>query len=166
MAFKNDVADDMAPVGHLVWPVGPPVCPRLASRLAANHCKTIAEPLQNRCKTKRGQTGGQRGPLVWLRLAPRLATNYCKTLAKAVQTQLGASRGARRGQMGAPTGAKWGARWARWARRGARRGPYGGPDGAIRGGGRKDYLLLKEKMTCSVYVSCKSSLASDVSDVG
>jgi hypothetical protein len=46
-----------------------------------------------------------------------------------------------------------------------------GPDGARRsarrarrGGGRKDYLLLKEKMTCSVYVSYKSSSASDVSD--
>jgi hypothetical protein len=31
---------------------------------------------------------------------------------------------------------------------------------------RKDYLLLKEKMTCSVYVSYKSSSASDVSDAG
>jgi hypothetical protein len=43
------------------------------------------------------------------------------------------------------------------------------PDGARRsrrGGGRKDYLLLKEKMTCSVYMSCKSSSASDVSDAG
>jgi hypothetical protein len=39
-----------------------------------------------------------------------------------------------------------------------------GPDRARRGGGRKDYLLLKEKMTCSVYVSCKSSSASNVSD--
>jgi hypothetical protein len=42
----------------------------------------------------------------------------------------------------------------------------GGPDGAKRDGGRKDYLLLKEKMTCSIYVSCKSSLASDESDAG
>jgi hypothetical protein len=39
-------------------------------------------------------------------------------------------------------------------------------DGARRGGGRKDYLLLKEKLTCSVYVSYKSSSASDVSDAG
>jgi hypothetical protein len=46
-------------------------------------------------------------------------------------------------------------------------GPDGGldrgPDGARQGGGRKDYLLLKEKMTCSVYMSCKSSSASDMS---
>jgi hypothetical protein len=41
-----------------------------------------------------------------------------------------------------------------------------GPDGARRGGGRKDYLLLKEKMTCSIYVSCKSLSAFDVSDTG
>jgi hypothetical protein len=34
------------------------------------------------------------------------------------------------------------------------------------GGGRKDYLLLKEKTTHSVYVSCKSSSASEVSDAG
>jgi hypothetical protein len=50
----------------------------------------------------------------------------------------------------------------------------GGPDGAKRGQTKldrarrrarwKDYLLLKEKMTCSVYVSYKSSSASDVSD--
>jgi hypothetical protein len=71
------------------------------------------------------------------------------------------------------------------ARRDARRGPDGVPDrvpdggqtgpdgvpnggqtGARRGGGRKDYLLLKEKMTCSIYVSCKSWSASDVSDAG
>jgi hypothetical protein len=57
-------------------------------------------------------------------------------------------------------------------------GPDGVPEGwpggvsrrsarrARRDGGQKDYLLLKEKMTCSVYVSCKSSLASDVSDAG
>jgi hypothetical protein len=38
------------------------------------------------------------------------------------------------------------------------------PNGARRGGGRKDYLLLKEKMTCFIYVSCKSSSASDVFD--
>jgi hypothetical protein len=43
-------------------------------------------------------------------------------------------------------------------------GPDGGLDGARRGGGRKDYLLLKEKMTCSVYVSYKSLSAFDVSD--
>jgi hypothetical protein len=53
---------------------------------------------------------------------------------------------------GGHTGAGWGARW--------------GPNGARRGGGRKDYLLLKEKLTCSVYVSYKSSSASDVSDAG
>jgi hypothetical protein len=35
---------------------------------------------------------------------------------------------------------------------GAGRGARRGPDGAKRGGGRKDYLLLKEKLTCSVYV--------------
>jgi hypothetical protein len=46
------------------------------------------------------------------------------------------------------------------------KGPDGGPNGARHDGGRKDYLLLKEKMTCSVCVSCKSSLASDVSDAG
>jgi hypothetical protein len=49
------------------------------------------------------------------------------------------------GRMGGPTGARWGAK---------------------RGCGRKDYLLLKEKTTCFVYVSCKSSLASDLSDTG
>jgi hypothetical protein len=40
----------------------------------------------------------------------------------------------------------------------------GGLVGARRGGGRKDYLLLNEKMICFVYVSCKSSSAFDVSD--
>jgi hypothetical protein len=59
--------------------------------------------------------------------------------------------GARRGLEGVPDGVPDGARWS------TRR--------AKQGGGRKDYLLLKEKMTCSVYVSCKSS-ASDVSDAG
>jgi hypothetical protein len=98
------------------------------------------------------------------------------------------------GQTGCPTGpdgvpngvARWG--WPDGgpdgAERGARRGLEGVldgvpdgvkrvPDGARRsaqrakqGGGWKDYLLLKEKMTCSVYVSCKSSSASDVSDFG
>jgi hypothetical protein len=57
-----------------------------------------------------------------------------------------------RGQTGCLTGCQMG------ARQGAQR--------ARRGGGRKDYLLLKEKTTCSVYVSCKSSSASDVSDAG
>jgi hypothetical protein len=64
------------------------------------------------------------------------------------------------------------------ARRNARRGLVGvsdkdpmgarrGQTGARRGGGRKDdYLLLKEKMTCYVYVSCKSLSASDVFDAG
>jgi hypothetical protein len=61
----------------------------------------------------------------------------------------GARRRARRkGRQGCPTGARR------------------GPDGVRRGGGQKDYLLLKEKLTCSVYVSCKSLSASDVSDAG
>jgi hypothetical protein len=64
----------------------------------------------------------------------------------------GAGRGARRGPEGVLDGVPVGARWS------TRR--------ARRGGGRKDYLLLKEKMTCSVYVSCKSSSASDMSDAG
>jgi hypothetical protein len=68
--------------------------------------------------------------------------------------------GARRGPDG---GAQWGPDEGRTrCPTGARRGP----DGARQGGGWKDYLLLKEKLTCSVYVSCKSSSASDVSDVG
>jgi hypothetical protein len=45
-------------------------------------------------------------------------------------------------------------------------GPHGRPHGATRDGGQKDYLLLKEKTTCSIYVSCKSSSTSDVSDAG
>jgi hypothetical protein len=56
------------------------------------------------------------------------------------------------------------------AGRGGQTGPDGVPDrarqSARRDGGRMDYLLLKEKMTCSIYVSCKSSSASDVSDTG
>jgi hypothetical protein len=60
------------------------------------------------------------------------------------------------GLRGCPTGGQTG--WPDGARRSARR--------ARRGGGRKDYVLLKEKMTYSVYVSCKSSSASDVSDTG
>jgi hypothetical protein len=66
---------------------------------------------------------------------------HYKTIAKSLQNQMG-------------------------ARRGETRGPTGGQTGARRGGGWKDYLLLKEKMTCSVYVSCKSSSVSDVSDAG
>jgi hypothetical protein len=66
----------------------------------------------------------------------------------------GAKQGARRGQTG-PDGA-----------RRSQTGLDGGPNGARRGGGRKDYLLLKEKTTCSVYMSCKSSSTSDVSEVG
>jgi hypothetical protein len=71
--------------------------------------------------------------------------------------------------------AKEGARWGRTegqtegqtgATRGCPTGATRGPHGATRGGGRKDYLFLKEKLTCSVYVSCKSSSASDVSDAG
>jgi hypothetical protein len=66
--------------------------------------------------------------------------------------------------------AKQGARWGRIEE--PNRGPGGGPDGGVngarrkarRGGGRKDYLFLKEKMTCFVYVSYKSSSASNVSD--
>jgi hypothetical protein len=49
---------------------------------------------------------------------------------------------------------------------GAGRGVRSGLDGARWGGGRKDYLLLKEKLTCSVYVSCKSLSAFDVFDAG
>jgi hypothetical protein len=70
-----------------------------------------------------------------------------------------ARRRARQGWTGCLTG----------ARGGARRGPDGARRSARRarqGGGQKDYLLLKEKMTCSVYVSCKSSSASNVSDAG
>jgi hypothetical protein len=95
------------------------------------------------------------------------------------------------GQTGAGRGVRWGAqqwhdkgqtechmggrtRGRMGARRDAKWGPDGMPDGgqmgcptgARRGGGRKDYLLLKEKTTCYVYVSFKSSLASDVSDAG
>jgi hypothetical protein len=55
MAFKNDVADDMAPVEHPVWPSSGP-------RLAANHCKTIAKPLQNRCKIVAKPDRARRGP--------------------------------------------------------------------------------------------------------
>jgi hypothetical protein len=76
----------------------------------------------------------------------------------------GAGRGARWGPDGVPDG---------WPHGVARRGPDGGPTGPDRvpdgpdgvADGR-NILLLKEKMTCSVYVSCKSSSASDVSDVG
>jgi hypothetical protein len=86
----------------------------------------------------------------------------------------GGSTGARRGQVEGPDGYRTGARQG--ARRDARQGPHGVPHegrmgcptgarrGARRGGGQKDYLLLKEKMTCTVYVSYKSSSASDVSD--
>jgi hypothetical protein len=63
--------------------------------------------------------------------------------------------------------------WPDGVSNGARRGSDGEPDKARRstrqarrGGGRKDYLLLKEKVTCSLYVSCKSLSASDVSDTG
>jgi hypothetical protein len=76
----------------------------------------------------------------------------------------GARRGPDRGPDGVPDGG------ARWGPHGGRTGcPMGarrGPDGARRDGGWKDYLLLKEKLICSVYVSCKSSSASDVSDAG
>jgi hypothetical protein len=75
----------------------------------------------------------------------------------------GGHTGARRGgRTGCPTGATR-------VPDGVKRGPDGARRSARRakrGGGRKDYLLLKEKMTCSVYVSCKSSSASDVSDAG
>jgi hypothetical protein len=67
---------------------------------------------------------------------------------------------ARQGRTGCPTGGQIG--WPNGVPDGARRGP----DGARQGGGRKDYLFLKEIMTCFVYVSCKSSSASDVSDAG
>jgi hypothetical protein len=52
------------------------------------------------------------------------------------------------------------------ARRGAQQGQTECLMGARRGGGRKDCLLLKEKVTSSVYVSYKSSSASDVFDAG
>jgi hypothetical protein len=66
---------------------------------------------------------------------------------------------ARQGRTECPTGCPTGGQTG-WPNG----GPDGVPDGARRGGGRKDYLLLKEKMTCSIYVSCKSLSASDVSD--
>jgi hypothetical protein len=53
--------------------------------------------------------------------------------------------GARRGQSECPTGARW--------------GPDGVADGRI-------IYFEKKKLTCSVYVSCKSSSVSDVSDAG
>jgi hypothetical protein len=113
MAFKNDVANDMAPVGH---PIRPPVCPHLAPCLPPSGPPSGRSSLQNLCKT----------------IAKPLQ-NHCKTIAKSLQNQTGTD---------------------------------GGPDEARRGGGRKDYLLLKEKMACSVYVSCKSSSAFDVFDTG
>jgi hypothetical protein len=79
---------------------------------------------------------------VWPLIIAKPLQNRCKTKRRLDGGRLGAD--------GGPTGAK----------RGARREP----DGARRDGGWKDYLLLKEKMTCSVYVSCKSSSASDVSN--
>jgi hypothetical protein len=70
--------------------------------------------------------------------------------------------GQRRGQT-RPDGARRRAR--RKGKRGCPTGARQGPDKARRGGGQKDYLLLKEKLTCSVYMSCKSSSAFDVSEV-
>jgi hypothetical protein len=67
------------------------------------------------------------------------------------------------GQTGVPDGGHTG---PHGGRTGCPTGVTRGPDGARRGGGRKDYLLLKEKLTCSKYVSCKSSSASDMSDAG
>jgi hypothetical protein len=91
------------------------------------------------------------------------------------RARLGARRGPDVGQMDA----RWGPdgvpnRDLTRARHGARRGPDRVPNedqtkcptGAKRGGGWKDCLLLEEKMTCSVYVSCKSLSTSDVFDVG
>jgi hypothetical protein len=79
--------------------------------------------------------------------------------------------GGQTGPDGVPDGGQTG--WSDGVPDGARRGPDGELDKARqsarrakRGGGRKDYLLLKEKMTCYVYVSCKSWSASDVSDTG
>jgi hypothetical protein len=98
--------------------------------------------------------GGRRGapvwpvwPPVWPLIIAKPLQNHCKTIAKPLQNRCKT----RRGQTGGPTGAD---------------GLDGGPDGARRGGRRKDYLFFKEKMTCSVYVSYKSSSASDVSDIG
>jgi hypothetical protein len=129
---------------------------------------------------------------IYLFFRPDGGRTGCPTRATRVPDGV-AGRGARRGQTGCPTGARRSAQrgqtgcpmgWPDGAERGARRGlervPDGVPDGvkrgpdgarrsarrAKRGGGRKDYLLLKEKMTCSVYVSCKSSSASDVSNAG
>jgi hypothetical protein len=76
------MADDMAPVGHPIWPCR-------ASRLAVNLCKTIAKSLQNQTGAKWGQTGGPTGqtgcPTGGQRRPPHLATNYCKTIAKPLR---------------------------------------------------------------------------------
>jgi hypothetical protein len=60
MAFKNDVADDMAPIGHLVWPL---VWPLVIAKPLRNHCKIVA-------KADGGQTGADRGPDGPPRLGP------------------------------------------------------------------------------------------------
>jgi hypothetical protein len=72
---------------------------------------------------------------------------------------MGAGRGARRSQTGGPNGPDG-------ARRGSQRGQMECSTGARRGGGQNDYLLLKEKTICSVYVSCKSSSTPNISDAG
>jgi hypothetical protein len=106
---------------------------------------------------------------------PRLTANHCKTITKSLQNQTGADGVPDKpdGPNGVPDRGPEGA--PRLAtnycnplqnRCKTRRGQTGGLTGARPGGGRKDYLLLKEKMTCSVYMSCKSSSASDVFDAG
>jgi hypothetical protein len=92
-------------------------------------------------------------PSVWPHLAlfsPRLAPRLPPCLAPVGGLDGGDRRGARRGQTEGQTENQT--------------RPDEGPDGARRGARRKDYLLLKEKTTCFVYVSCKSSSALDVSD--
>jgi hypothetical protein len=97
----------------------------------------IAKPFQNRCKTIRGPNGGRRDAPIGAPVCPHLAPRLAANHCKTIAKPLQNRCKTRRG-----------------------------PNRARRGGGRKDYLLLKEKTTCSVYVSCKSSSASDVSDAG
>jgi hypothetical protein len=132
MAFKNNVADDMALVGHPVWPIRLPICPRLAPRLAAHHCRTFAKPLHNHCKTitksLQNQTGappsGPIGSPVCPRQVPRLPQSgprlppstpiWPLSIAKALQNRCKTRRG--------PDGGRWGARCG--ARRGGGQGLF------------------------------------------
>jgi hypothetical protein len=139
----------MALVGHPVWPIRLPICPRLAPRLAAHHCRTFAKPLHNHCKTitksLQNQTGappsGPIGSPVCPRQVPRLPQSGPRLPPSTPIWPLSIAK---------PDGGQTGADG----------GPDVGPDGVA----DRDYLLLKGKMTCSIYVSCKSSSASDVSD--